>query len=55
MGHQLIGTVTFTDEANDITAFYKYHAYTFSKQDYVWGQIHQNGEKVMIFLSIRNS
>ena len=46
MGHQITGKVTFEDEANNITAFYQYNAYTFSKQDFVWGQIHQNGEKV---------
>ena len=46
MGHQITGKVTFEDEANNITAFYQYNAYTFSKQDFVWGQIHQNGENV---------
>lgn len=38
--HQLTGTVTFRDEANDLTAYYKYAGYTFSKQDFVWGEVH---------------
>ena len=46
MGHQMKGKVTFTDEANNITGFYEYGAYMFSKQDYCWGELHQNGEKV---------
>ena len=37
--HQLTGTVTFTDDTNDITASYKYNGYTFSKQDYCWGEM----------------
>ena len=46
MNHQLTGTVTFTDEANGLTAYYKFNAYTFRKQDFVWGEIHQNGKKI---------
>ena len=46
MNHQLTGRVTFTDEQNDITAYYDYGAYTFSKQDFVWGEISQGGKKI---------
>lgn len=46
MLHQLTGTVTFKDEANGIEGYYKMGAYMFSKQDYVWGEIKRNGEKV---------
>ena len=37
--HQLTGKVTFTDDTNDLTANYLYNAYTFSKQDYCWGEM----------------
>ena len=46
MNHQLQGKVTFTDEANNLTAFYEYGAYNFRKQDFIWGEIHQDGKKV---------
>jgi len=39
MVHQLSGKVTFTDEANNLTGSYEFGAYTFRKQDFVWGEI----------------
>lgn len=38
-GHQLTGTVEFHDEENDLHGHIQYGAYTFSKQDYCWGEI----------------
>ena len=38
--------MTFTDEKNNLTAYYNYGGYTFKKQDFVWGEMHQNGKKV---------
>ena len=46
MVHQQTGTVTFIDEANNLTAFYEFGAYNFRKQDFVWGEIKQNGVKI---------
>ena len=46
MTHQLTGRLKFTDEANKIEGFYAFGEYTFKKQDYVWGEIKQNGVKV---------
>ena len=46
MNHQLTGKIVFTDEANNLTASYQYGAYMFSKQDFVWGEMHQNGKKL---------
>lgn len=46
MNHQVSGKVTFTDESNGVTGFIEYGAYNFRKQDFVWGEIHQNGQKV---------
>ena len=39
MGHQMTGTITFTDEANNLTGTYQYGAYNFRKQDFCWGEI----------------
>lgn len=46
MGHQMTGTVTFTDQANNLEAYYQYGAYNFRKQDFVWGEMKQNGSKI---------
>lgn len=46
MSHQLTGKIVFTDEQNGLEGFYQFNAYTFKKQDYCWGEIHQNGKKV---------
>ena len=46
MLHQLTGKVTFTDEVNGLVGYYNHNGYTFRKQDYMWGEIHKNGEKV---------
>lgn len=37
MGHQLTGKIIFTDEANQIEAFYEPGKYRLKTQDYVWG------------------
>lgn len=46
MTHQITGKITFTDEANGLTAYYDYGAYMFKKQDYTYGEIHKDGKKV---------
>lgn len=46
MLHQLDGKVTFVDEANKLEGFYQFGAYTFKKQDFIWGEIKENGKKV---------
>ena len=45
-GHQLIGKLEWRDEKNNITAFVDFGSYFMKKQDYVWGEIHRDGEKV---------
>ena len=35
--HQITGTVTFTDEANNLVGTTQYGAYNFRKQDFAWG------------------
>ena len=47
MIHQLTGRLIFKDEANKIEGFYAFGEYNFKKQDYVWGEIKQNGVKVV--------
>ena len=46
MCHQMTGKITFNDEANGIVAYYNYNGYTLKKQDFIWGEIHQNGRKL---------
>ena len=46
MLHQLSGTITFVDEANGLRGYYQHNGYTFRKQDYVWGEIFKDGERV---------
>ena len=46
INQRLTGEITFTDEANGITAFYKYDGYLMRKNDFIYGEIHRNGEKV---------
>ena len=38
--------MVYDDEQNGLKATLQYGAYRFKKQDYCWGEIHQNGEKV---------
>ena len=44
--HQITGTVTFTDARNGLKGYYQLGAYTFKKQDYTWGEIHKDGQKI---------
>ena len=46
VGHQLVGTVTFKDEQNGLEGSYQFGAYSFSKQDYVYGEIKRDGQRV---------
>lgn len=45
-GHQVCGEQTFRDEDNNLECTIKYNGYFFRKQDYIWGEIKQNGRKV---------
>lgn len=36
----------FTDEKNGIIAYFDFNAYMFKKQDYIWGEIKKDGERV---------
>ena len=45
-GHQVCGEQTFKDEDNNLEATIKYNGYFFRKQDYIYGEIKQNGRKV---------
>jgi len=42
-GHRLVGKVNFEDKANELSAYVNFGAYTFKKQDYVWGEIKKAG------------
>ena len=46
MGHQLLGKITFTDEANEIVGWYEPGTYKFKTQDYLHGRISVKGKKV---------
>lgn len=46
MNHKCTGQVNFSDQKNGLKGFYRYGAYTFSKQDYVWGEIFKDDKKV---------
>ena len=45
-GHQMLGKQTYRDEANGLVATVDFGAYFFKKQDFVWGEILQNGERI---------
>ena len=46
MTHQLTGRVTYTDEQNDLIGYYNFNGYWMKKQDFVWGEITQGGERI---------
>ena len=45
MGHQLTGKITFTDEKNGLEGWYEPGKYRMKTQDYVCGEIKQQGQK----------
>jgi len=45
-GHQIVGKVEYVDEANNLKAYVDYGAYTFRKQDYVYGELFKDGQRV---------
>ena len=45
-GAQSTGKQTFKDEENNLECTIEYGSYMFKKQDYIWGEIKEDGEKV---------